>query len=269
MKLGESHIKLINVYIPPQSGCDSDYTTAINQLLNFEAALILRDVYAHNHFWFSELEKDARWTTPAKEKDDSDHVVINENCEISPNIGLANANLAMNTNWTTESCLGSDYQTTMLTPTCNVDFVEQTKKVFINNRKADWKIFHDSTELVFGKCSSPQTVPEGKALFRKTFIKAVKWRIPQDRIKEFRPHFPKQAAEISKTRDDFRSINLGDPNISQLNNETDVIVNRHKRDKWMEFVITPLTHNGESHNLWETVNSWADKSTDITQNKLQ
>ena len=170
----------------------------------------------------------------------------------------------MNISWTTESCLGSGNLAYLLILTFDVDLVEPTKTNLINFKNADWNGFRDSSELAFGKCRSPKTVVEKEAKFRKVLIKATKWHITHGRIKEFRPYFPKQAAELYKTRDELQSINPGDPNFSLLNKEIDDIVNRHKRSKRIEFV-NAVTHRGVSHKLWKIVNSLAGESADNTQ----
>ena len=85
------------------------------------------------------------------------------------------------------------------------------------------RISRESTELFFGKSRSLITAPEVEATFHKFLTEAAKWHIPHGCINEFKPHFKKQAVELSKTRDELQSNNPGDPNISRLNIEIDAL----------------------------------------------
>ena len=75
---GTSAIKVVNIYIPPQSSCQAGYTSSIKHLVTLEDAIILGDFNAHSNLCFSRVTEEPREQKPVEEIDESTLMVLNE-----------------------------------------------------------------------------------------------------------------------------------------------------------------------------------------------
>ena len=114
---GKTQIKLINIYIPPDSCCQCNYHPTLEHLLSLDDAIIMGDFNAHHKLWFSKLDENIRGTKFAEEIALSNYVTLNlnpparikNNCESSPDFTLASNSLLCSTEWCTKTSLGSDH----------------------------------------------------------------------------------------------------------------------------------------------------------------
>ena len=73
-------LTLHNLYIPPHSTCDGDYTPPLARILtNNNQTIIAGDINAHHEHWFSKGNKDNRGRAFADAIDQSNYGVANEN----------------------------------------------------------------------------------------------------------------------------------------------------------------------------------------------
>ncbi|KAI5731922.1 hypothetical protein M8J77_018439 [Diaphorina citri] len=258
-----SHITVVNMYIPPRSSCPSGYKADISHLLELEDALILGDINAHHPLWDSRAPADQRGEDITDQIEDSRFGILNEdtptrlcgNSETSPDITLASDSLIPTTEWKTECTLGSDHLPIIVT-------LEQTatsqtpspNNVYINFKKAKWQEFEDYIEDKIIKQDPPRSAIQGEKTLRTIINKACKLFIPAGRIPMVVPNFPSEARRLADERDTLRKDNPSNPRIRDLNQQINKLVIENKRQKWSDYLKEASFKNCHK-NLWTTLKS--------------
>ncbi|GAB0099134.1 hypothetical protein DMENIID0001_149740 [Sergentomyia squamirostris] len=241
VKLDNTEITLINVYIPPASSCEPGYKPSIEHLLDIPDSIIMGDVNAHHDLWFSRLTTDARGELLAEQIDASTHGVANEDeptrlvggCSSSPDVTLAHDSLLPSVSWSTHVTLGSDHVPIVIV----LEY---------------WESFTRRTEDLFTERYLPIDVITGERTFVNILTRAKAQYIPSGRIKLVTPNFPGEAARLARRRDEIRRTNPDDDRLSGMNKRISYLVDEHKRAKWRETLSKADLHGG-NHDLWKVI----------------
>ena len=79
-------------------------------------------------------------------------------------------------------------------------------------------------------------------------------------------HFPTEILENMRAQDDLRSRDPTSSVLPEMNDEITRITNKHKRQKWRQFVET-LDHKTYPAKLWRTIKAIDCRSTPKAENK--
>ncbi|XP_046802037.1 uncharacterized protein LOC111689347 [Lucilia cuprina] len=208
------------------------------------------------------MGEDQRGASLAEQIDESTFCTINDdaptrimgNCASSPDITIASSGLINYATWRAVVSLASDHLPIIICLDRPNDFIVSERRLYINQKKADWPGFKEFTDRIFNDLPAPSNVHQAESKFRETIIAAVARFIPAGRLSLVRPHFPAEAARLADERDDLRIINPDDPRIVQLNHDISRLVNEDKRNKWLDHLKNCNLSSGVSK-LWSTVRS--------------
>jgi len=188
--LGGAELRIINVYIPPASGCPPRYATDFDCILEDHGdVLVMGDFNAHHPSWFSRTEDDraaARGVALHDAISVSQCGTLNEDTPTrlpthgppsSPDITLISGHLLMDATWSTHTTLGSDHlPITVDLP--GVTTHPRKVRTFTNYRRANWEAFTEETEREFTDLALPLSCAQGEKSFRRIFCSAGKHHIP-------------------------------------------------------------------------------------------
>ena len=169
VRSGETEIKIINVYVPPQSSCEAGYRLSIDHLLQIDDCIIAGDLNAHHQLWHSNLSNDQRGEELADQIDSASFGVINEdahtrvtaNSNSSPDVTLASFSLLTATDWRVETALNSDHLPIIITLNKTVAKIYVSGRTYTNFAKTNWQNFTAYTEDRFkGSQDGRVYVPE-------------------------------------------------------------------------------------------------------------
>lgn len=264
---GTTKISIANIYIPPASSCSSDTNIAIDHLLNDNLDVILGDINAHHPLWFSIIQTDTRGNDIADQINDSNFGILNDQAPTrsagdvvsSPDITLVHPNLLMSTNWSVQTALGSDHLPIIIEFQRDVEKEHDTKKTYVNFAKANWLGFTTKLEELVSHAPPLLNMQKGERNFRRNIVTAAKEFIPAGCIREKRPNFPTEAAEIAEQRDNLRRTDPTNPNIRILSNQVNNIVRNHLRDKWRSY-LDKCEFNQNTNNLWRVIKRLSNKT---------
>ncbi len=263
IKLNNSGLLLLNVYIPPQSSCARGYKASIAAGLPTGDALVLGDFNAHDELWGSAGTANSRGADIAEEIGSSNFGVLNEEAPTrlpasgspsSPDISLASLSLLATAEWATKTALSSDHVPIVISLKMTEPLVPAPKRTFTNLAKADWDGFLRESEALFASRDAPNDVQTGEKIFRETLCKAAKHNIPSGRIPMVRPTYPQAAIALETERDRIRTEDPHSPLIAELNARIASAVKEHRRNKWHEKVESLDRMTGVSK-LWKTIKS--------------
>ena len=258
-------IHVRNVYIPPTSSCEQQYTPPINDIFSnlSENSIIIGDFNAHHHLWYTEGSEDARGKLIADTINGLPFGVVNEdvptrttaNSQTSPDISFTSSSLLPNANWTLKPGLSSDHTPIIISLPTTAKYFHPQKRTFINFNKADWNSFKDMTEEDFSKTTPTGNVHKDEKTFRNIINKAAKRNIPAGRIPKVKNEVPTEAAELIEERDNLKSTDPSNPNINELNRNINKLIANHRKTKWREHL--EKCHQG-SKKLWTTIKGLGD-----------
>ncbi|XP_075163033.1 uncharacterized protein LOC142235657 [Haematobia irritans] len=172
--VGKEDICILNVYIPPDSACQTGYKPMLRLHLNTERTILLGDLNAHHDSWYSEHGCDARGELIEDQVDDKDFCVLNEDrpnritatCRSSPDVTMVSSDLVTQTSWHVDKAMNSDH----LSMTVNIDFGTDTvipeKRTFMNFGRANWELFTSLTEYEFATAPLQTSAPAGERSVR-------------------------------------------------------------------------------------------------------
>ncbi len=256
----DCNLTIINVYIPPASSCQNQYTPAIKQLLDDmnTTSLVIGYVNAHHRSWYTDGNEDSRGKLIIETIEGTNIGYINEDLptrvangsSTAPDLGLATSDIMPSIDWSTETKLSSDHLPIILT--INGEFIrhKSANRTFINFAKADWSGFKEFTENAFLLAPAVRDVHKSEKFFRKTVQKAAKRFIPAGRILKPINSIPTEAANMIKDRDRIREQDPTDHRIPELNKNITKNINEHKRNKWQEHLNDCAPG---SQTLWKTI----------------
>ena len=244
IKSGNSHITLVNLYIPPNSSCPAGYSASVAHLMGLPDCIIVGDFNAHDDLWFSGANPDLRGSELALEFNNSHFGILNNEHHTrqsgatltSPDISLASASLLPFLDWEVRPTLHSDHLPIIIHVEKTVEMLQSEKKYFVNFRKADWPGFTSFCEEKFSKEPPPPNAVAGERVFSGIIRAAARRHIPQGRIPTVRPNFPNSAATLAKARDKARLEGADPAIIAAMNAQIRRQVHEHSRDKWRETV---------------------------------
>ena len=252
---------LHNLYIPPQSTCERDYTPPLAQLLtNSENTILGGDVNAHHEHWFSKGTEDNRGRALADAIDNSNYGVANENQDTritpnnqsSPDITVASLDILPYIEWSTHVSLNSDHVPIIIKLKAEFHETPTKDRIYVNFAKADWEGYKDYTEEKFSNIPLQSNPLQGEKIFRKILNNASKRFIPKGRIPKIIHNIPSEAATMIKERDNLRVQNPADPRIKDMSEDIEKKINDHRKTKWNKHL--EKCHRG-SKNLWSTIKS--------------
>ena len=256
----ENKLTIRNVYIPPTSSCQNQYTPAIDSLLSdmTETSIVIGDMNAHHRSWYSNGNEDARGNKIIDVIEGKNIGIINEDMptrvangsETAPDVGLATSDILSSIDWCTETKLSSDHLPIILTVNAEFTRHKSANRTYINFAKADWSGFKDYAENAFATAPAVTDVHKSEKLFRKIVQKAAKKFIPAGRILKPINSIPSDAADMIKERDDIRNQNPSDQRIPDLNKDINRTINNHKKKKWQEHLAECAPG---SQKLWKTI----------------
>ena len=254
------HLHIRNIYIPPHSSCQPNYSPPIKDILrsDFNSHIILGDFNAHSPLWHSDLEADDRGTLLEQEISDSEIGVLNEetptrstaNCTSSPDITLASPNILPYTSWRTAYTLNSDHLPILVSVQTHVEKCHAPDRTFVNFKKANWEEFTKFTEEKFAILTPPTCPIQGEKIYNKIITDAAKRFIPSGRVHKIIPGIPSEAVSKIKQRDILRESDRTNPEIKSLNEEIEKIITDSKREKWLSHLDSCAPN---SQKLWKTI----------------
>jgi hypothetical protein len=134
--------------------------------------------------------------------------------------------------------------------------ITPSSKTFTNIAKANWQLFKEKTEEMFGRTVLPDRTtaspPKMERVFRHILTKVSRRCVPSGRHRTHQPGISAEAKKLMKQRDQLRVNDPTSPNITILNDRITRAIDQEKRDKWHGFVET-LDHTGGSRNLWKVI----------------
>ena len=101
---------------------------------------------------------------------------------------------------------------------------------------------------------------------RAIILKAASHHIPSGRHRINTESVPTEILEKMRTRDDLRSRDPTSPALPDMNDEITRTTNKHKRQKWRQYVET-LDHKTDPTKLWRTMNAIVGRSMPKAENK--
>ena len=241
-----NNLRIVNVYLPPASSCSTTgYNPSIAHLLTNQDSLIMGDFNAHDPLWSSSMQ-DARGSNFSNDISNSTYGVLNTDNHTrlpdnnqqpsSPDISLASAAILPYATWQVHKTFGSDHLPISINLTSDIKPQPSENRTYINFRKADWTQFEQDTEREFESLPLPTDVYKSEQTFRRIVNGAAKKNIPAGRIKSIIPEIPTATANLIKERDRLRESQPDAPEISALNKQIEIDINKHKRDKWREAI---------------------------------
>ena len=225
--------------------------------------LILGDYNAHHSSWFYRYERHyvgehgsnfgiLNWDSPTR-------LPGNANPS-SPDVSLASASLITSTNWQTKTNLGSDHLPILISLQTDVTITPIQHRTSINLKKVNWDRYSREIEDKLSKRRRPTDWQKGEKILRAIILKAASHHIPSERHRINTEPVPTEILENMRARDDLRSRDPTSPTLPEMNYEITRTTNKHKRQKWRQFVET-LDHKTDPTKLWRTIKAIDGRST--------
>jgi hypothetical protein len=233
------NLDIFNVYIPPASALNN-FTPDFDGLLSLSGMnpVFLGDFNAHHSDWYSPLS-DSRGDLLAESVDSTGLFVLNNDSPTrlpkaanqgpsSPDVTLVPAHLASSFNWITHTTLNSDHLP--ITVSLSNSFTpSRIRRSFTNYKKADWAGYIREIELRLTNTSRPTSCAKGERVFRDILKAASNHNIPSGFRKDFIPGLPADAKHLIQQRDELRSQDPCDPEITVLNDDIAEAIRIYKR----------------------------------------
>ena len=256
----ESNLQIRNIYIPPNSSCQQQYTAPLDKIFDNlnETSLIIGDINAHHSLWYSKGNQDFRGRHLADliiEKpfgilnEDNPTRIMNDTCT-APDISLASNSLLASSSWKTEIKMSSDHLPILINISADIKKKKSQDKVYMNFGKADWSSFTEEIEIRLSNAYHSSNVHDDERFLRRTIQRAANKYIPSGRIMRTVHEIPKEALRMINERDQMRSNNPSDPRLQDLNNNINKLIADHKLNKWRDHIDNCQPN---SKNLWNTI----------------
>ena len=210
---GTQDLLLHNIYIPPVSSCETNYSPPVaNLLTNNSNTIVGGDFNAHHENWYSKGTEDNRGRMIADLIDNSNFGIANEHLDTrvttnnisSPDITLATSDILPYIDWSTAYSLQSDHLPIIIKLKADLNFIPSKDRVYVNFAKADWEGFLSYTEEKFANIPLQENPLKGEKIFRRVVNNAAKKFIPKGRIPNLVHNVPTKAANLIKERDLLR-----------------------------------------------------------------
>ena len=111
----------------------------------------------------------------------------------SPAITTVSNTLYNRTSWTTQHALSSDHLLIITTINIRHDYkLQQNRRTFTNNKKADWTQFTEDTESAFAQTTIPTNIHTANRMFTNILLMSDKHNIPRARCTIIAGSYPKR-----------------------------------------------------------------------------
>ena len=237
----DTSITIANVYIPPQSSCEPNFSASLLPLFVGDY-IVVGDINGHDELWSSGAA-DNRGDAIADEIDSRNAVVLNNpdvftrpQSSSSPDVAVVPPPLALSLSWGVIPTLNSDH----LPMYINYDNdapPSSPSRTFTNFRKADWDAFKRISEEKFANVQLPSSCSAGEKTWRRIIQQASARSIPSGCRPDFCPGLDADTTRLMKERDEKRNIDPNDPELPDLNRRISFSVRAASRKRWMESVV--------------------------------
>ena len=168
----------------------------------------------------------------------------------SPDVSLASAPLITSTNWQ-KTNLGSDHLPILISLQMNFTINPISHRTSFNLKKTNCDRYREKIEDNLSKIRLPINFQKGEKISRAIILKAASHHIPSGRQRLNTEPVPTEILEKMRARDDLRSRDSTSPALAEMNDEITRITNKHKRQKWKQFVETLDHKTDPTHNCGE------------------
>ena len=264
-----NEIKLFNIYIPPASSCAKAFQPNLEPFM-VEHSIICGDLNGHRKLWHSAIEEDQRGAILTQQIDAASMVFLNENAPTripsqgrcsSPDVTISHPNLAKSTEWLVDTVLISNHNPIIVRVSLESKRTTTEMRTFVNFLKVDWLAFKGFVE------NRIPLLPVGDVLnmelaLRKLLQAAARKHISKGRIPSILTGFPTEAEKLTRQRDDLRRANPSNPRVTELNQEIQKKVQKHRQDKWIQHLEECDLRKG-CKKLWRTIKGLSGKAVYI------
>ena len=259
-KVGSS-LNLVNLYLPPRTaGYDPDLTF----LSDIENCIIGGDLNAHSPVWSSAPED----TRGSKIQEDLEQLFCLNNPQMhtrtpyianhsrtSPDATFCSADLALHSEWTVLTDTSSDHNPIIV----NVGFQYEcvnTRKVFVNYKKADWEAFTKESENLIGEYTFNGNLIEADTKLRNAITKASKHNVPAGKVPNFNPNFTQEIKDLVEERNRLKAQTPLIPDlvsrVKELNKTIKGKLQEQKKENFNEYVAS-LNRKTKLKDYWTKV----------------
>jgi hypothetical protein len=172
-----------------------------------------------------------------------------------PDVSIISSNLLLSSVWSTRIGLNSDHLPITVNFTDDLP-PPRSCRTFTNLRLADWAGFIAECELRFETEPLPTCCAGGEKVFRSILLAASSHHIPSGHRKTFIPGLPHDAIPLINRRDELRSLDPDDPEITELNSEITKRIGINSRNEWISKVETCKPN---SHDFWSLLRGLSGK----------
>ena len=214
-----AELRVVNIYIPPTSSCQSNYSPDLTGLFSFTGdTLVGGDFNAHDPAWYSttsDARAATRGATIADMCIDSQMQFLNTDTptrvptggpSTSPDITIASAHLATGARWDPMTTLNSDHLPIIIG--LNGWFSSPPSKsgprCFTNYRKANWPSYTSTTEEALSSLPPPTSASQGEKILREILLKAAEAHIPRGKVSQYQPGLTPETRSLIHERDALR-----------------------------------------------------------------
>ena len=187
---------LLKIYIPPRDSTSTHYKTVdtdeqhfIQYFTNIPHSVLFGDVNAHSTLLYLYTD-DHSGQLITYVISNAGHMQLNTNTPTrvpnttlqqtsSPDITTVSNTLYNRASWTTQHALSSDHLPIISTISIRHDYrLQQNRRTFTNNKKADWKQYPEDTVSAFAQT----TIHTANIIFTSTILMADKHNIPKGKM---------------------------------------------------------------------------------------
>ena len=136
----------------------------------------------------------------------------------------------------------------------------------INLKNENWDRYSREIEDKLSKRRLLTDCQKGEKILHAIILKAASHHIPPGRHRINKEPVPTEILEKMKTRDDLRLRDPTSPALPEINDAITRTTNKHKRQKWRQFVET-LDHKTDPTKLWRTIKAIDGRSTPKAENE--
>ena len=268
-----AELKVVNIYIPPTSSCQPNYTPNLTGLFSIpDDTLVAGDFNAHDPAWFSTTSDSRAASRGEKIADlciDSQFQFLNTDTptrvptngpSTSPDITFASAHLATGARWDPMTTLNSDHLPIIVG--LNGWFSKPPSKsgprCFTNFKKADWPSFTSTTETAFQPLPLPNSVSKGEKIFRQILLQAADAHIPRGKVRNYQPGLTPETRSLIQERDAVRQDNPNNPRLPRLNHNIETAINTNLQEAWRDTMASCSTSQN-SRKYWKIFNNLSGK----------
>ena len=193
--------------------------------MNIPHSILTGDVNTHSTLWHSYTD-DHRGQLIADVISNSDHITLQQTS--SPHVTTVSNTLYNQTSWTTQHALSSDHLPIITTINIRHDYrLQQNRRTFTNNKKADWTQFTEDTECAFAQTTIPTNIHTANRIFTNIILMSDKQNIPKGKMHSNCRLLSENIVCKITQRNNIRRANTRDPALKLLNEEITSDLQKH------------------------------------------